>query len=284
MKKFKLFILPIITLVFLVSCSSDETLSDNTDPGDPAVEGNYFPSATGNYWKYDVSTTDNITNDNITSQDSLYVISQTITTLMLDVNNGLPANGPIIGLLSSGTLTKSNTTLSIDGVLEIPADISDLIDFDIALSNFVLYNTEASNNTQLAYNENTITQDFNGFPLTITYQLTSTALGFSDSLSLNGITYSNVVSSKIKLNLSVSTVINVAGINFPLTILAPQDLLVSTNYYTNGIGLVQADSSTNYQISATAITALETAGITLPIPASGSTTIDQVIGDYSVTE
>ena len=284
MKSLRYSILPIISLVFLVSCSDESVNNDDTGSGDPAIEGNYFPSTIGNYWKYDVSTTDNNTNDNVISQDSLYVIAETASTLMLDVNDGLPANGPIIGLLSSGTLTKSDTTLSLDGVLELPAEISDLINFDIVLNNFVLYDTEASNNTQLASNSNTITQDFNGFPLTITYQLTSTLLGFDESLSLNGTTYSNVVSSNIKLNLSVSTTIIVVGVEFPLAILVPQDILVSTNYYAEGIGLIQADSNTNYQISATAITALEAVGITLPIPASGSTTIDQVIADYFVAE
>lgn len=293
MKNIKSFILPIIITAFLFSCSNDDIVTNNdtftnndNDSGDPAAaaEGNYFPSSTANYWKYNVSTLDNTTNDNIASQDSLYVVTETPPTLMLDVNDGLPANGPIIGLLSSGTLTKSNITLSLDGILELPAQLSDLVDFDIALNNFVLYNTEANINTQLASNTNTLTQDFNGFPLTIAYQLTSTALGFSESLMLNGTTYSNVVTSKLSLNLSVSTTINIAGIDFPLAILEPNDVLVSTNYYVEGIGLVRANSGTSYQISAAAITALENFGVVLPIPPSGSTTIDQIIDVFSVME
>ncbi|MEJ6792669.1 MAG: hypothetical protein QNK89_08085 [Lacinutrix sp.] len=287
MNNLKHIILPVIAMLFIVSCSSNDDSNEgdtNNNNENTTIEGDYFPSSVNNYWKYDVTTTDNTTNETIVSQDSLYVVSESATSVMLDVNDGLSANGPIIGLLSSGTLTKSNTTLAVDGVLELPAEITDLIDFDIALNNFVLYNIEANNNSQLASNSNSITQDFNGFPLTINYQLTSTALGYNENLSLNGTSYSNVISSKLSLNLSVSTTITVAGISFPLSILDSQDILVSTNYYVDTIGLVQADSGTNYQISATAITALETAGITLPIPANGSTSVLQELTDYVLAE
>ncbi|MDG1715474.1 hypothetical protein [Lacinutrix sp.] len=287
MKNLKHIILPLIAMLFIVSCSednNDSNTNNNNNNGGNIIEGNYFPSTVNNYWKYDVTSTDNTTNQNIVSLDSLYVVAETVTTAMLDVNDGLAANGPIIGLLASGTLTKSDTTLAVDGALELPAEITDLIDFDIALNNFILYNIEANNNTQLASNSNSITQDFNGFPLTIAYQLKSTALGHSENLNLNGTSFSNVVSSKMTLNLSVSTTITVAGISFPLSILNAQDILVSTNYYVEDIGLVQADSNTNYQISATAITALEAAGVNLPIPASGSTSVLQALADYSLAE
>jgi len=284
MKNLRNFILPIITLVFLISCSNDDVVNFDNDTENIAVEGDYFPSQIGNYWKYDVSTTNNLTSNNTVSQDSLYLISESASTLMLDVNNGLPANGPIIGLLSSGTLTKSDTTLSIDGVLELPEELSEFVDFDINLDNFVLYNTEANNNTQLASNSNSITENFDGYPLTINYELTSTAVSFSETLSLNGNVYSNVIISKLALNLEVTTTINVSGIDLPLAILEPNDVLISTNYYVEGIGLVQADSNTSYQISDSAITALNAAGVTIPIPTSGSTTIDQVIDNYFVAE
>lgn len=272
-------------LVFLVSCSKETTTNDvDTNSGDPVVAGNYFPSTTENYWKYNVSTTDNNTSENTISQDSLYVIIETEPTFILDANESLPANGPVIGLLSSGTLTKSDTSLSLDGVLQLPSELTDFVDFEIALDNFVLYNTEADINTQLASNTNTVTQDYSGYPLTITYQLTSTALGFSESLALNGITYSNVITSKLSLNLGVSTTVALGGLNIPLAILEPNDVLISTNYYAEGIGLVQANSETSYQISAAAIDAFEAAGVTLPIPPSGSTTVDQIIEDYFVME
>lgn len=287
MKFINHFILLLVTLIFIVSCSNETVNGSNSDP-DPGetFEGNYFPSTVVSYWKYDVASTDNSTNETIATQDSLYVVTETATAFMLDVNNGLPANGPIIGLLSSGTLTKTTTTLSLDGALELPAEITDLIDFEIALNNFVIYNAEASNTTQLASNANTITQDFNGFPLTIAYQLTSTALGFQENLSLNGVTYSNVVSSEIALNLSVSTTVEVIP-GFPpitLSILDGQDILVSTNYFADGIGLVQADSNTSYQISATAITTLESLGIALPIPSSGSTAVLQNIAEFNIAD
>ncbi|WP_055446050.1 hypothetical protein [Lacinutrix mariniflava] len=272
----------ILTIALANSCSSDNNINDTLNPGEIETNDNYFPSTPNDYWNYNVTNIDNTTNETIITQDSLYVVSNSQSTFMLDANNGIPANGPIIGLLSSGTLTNSNTTLVLDGALELPAEITDLIDFDIALNNFVLYNTEASINTVLASNTNTITQDFNGYPLTITYQLTSTALDFNENLSLNGVSYSDVVSSKLALNLSIATEINVFGFPIPLAILDPQDILVSTNYYAVGIGLVQANSNTSYQISPTAINTLAEAEITLPIPSSGSAIVNQEIADYYV--
>ena len=272
----------ILTIALATSCSSDDNINDTSNPGEFETNGNYFPSTPNDYWNYNVTNIDNTTNETIITQDSLYVVSNSQSTFMLDANNGIPANGPIIGLLSSGTLTNSNTTLVLDGALELPAEITDLIDFDIALNNFVLYNTEASINTVLASNTNTITQDFNGYPLTITYQLTSTALDFNENLSLNGVSYSDVVSSKLALNLSIATEINVFGFPIPLAILDPQDILVSTNYYAVGIGLVQANSNTSYQINPTAINTLAEAEITLPIPSSGSAIVNQEIADYYV--
>jgi hypothetical protein len=282
MKFSKHSILSIIALLFIFSCSEEEDSTDTTSNNNTETQGDYFPSAVGNNWKYDVTNTNNTTSDSFVNQDDLYVVTETATTLTLDVNDGLPANGPIIGLLSSGTLTKTPTTLSVNGTLDLPAQIADLIDIEITLSNFVLFNSDANNNAQLASNTNTIVQDFNGYPLTITYQLISTALAFDENLSLNGTTYAKVLSSKMVLNLSLSTTVTVAGIPLPLVILEPQDVLVSTNYYADGIGLVQANSNNDYQISATTIAALEGLGVTLPIPASASNTVLQQLIAYNL--
>ncbi|MGB0982213.1 MAG: hypothetical protein ACPGUH_08960 [Winogradskyella sp.] len=282
MKNIKHLLLPFVALCIITSCSNDDTPTND----DVANEGNFFPSTVNDFWKYDVSNTNNATNETTMSQDSLYVVSETDTNFTLGVNNGLPANGAVLALMTSGDLTRTNTTLTLDGSLDLPSEITELIDFDINLVDFLLYNTEAANATELASYGNTITQNFNGIPLTITYQLTSTSLGFTENLTLNNVAYTDVVSSKLTLAISITASVEVVpGFPIDIAILESQDILDSTNYFAKNIGLVHADSAAAYQINPLAVTAIETAlGTDFPIPASGSSTITQVLVAYDIAE
>ena len=61
--------------------------------------------------------------------------------------------------------------------------------------------------------------------------------------------YSNVKSTKIKLNLTITTIITVLGSPQTFTALAPQDVLVSTQYLSDGIGVVYTNTVTSYTVS-----------------------------------
>ncbi|WP_044397653.1 hypothetical protein [Lacinutrix sp. Hel_I_90] len=283
MKGYKKIIILSFLAIFALSCS-DEGVQNPHNTNETAADGNYFPSTENDFWNYSVSNTDNTTSENITSNDSLYVVSETANTFMLDVNEGMPANGTMTSFLSSGSLTRTNTALLFNGTLELPEEIASLFNFDITLNDFILFDASAGTNTELSANTNTISQDFNGLPVTITYILSTKALGNSENIMLNNTVYNRVTASQLTLNISVSTIVSFGGFPITITILDPQDILVSTNYFADTIGLVQATSQSNYQISDTAIAALEAAGQTLAIPASGSSTNIQNLTTFSVTE
>lgn len=283
MKGYKKIILLSFLAVFALSCS-DEGVQNPNNTNETATDGNYFPSTENDFWNYEVSNTDNTTSETITSNDSLYVVSETANTFMLDVNEGMPANGTMNGFLSSGSLTRTNTALILNGTLELPEEIASLFNFDITLNDFILFDASAVTNTELSANTNTISQDFNGLPITITYVLSTKALGNSENITLNDTLYNKVTASQLTLNISVSTIVSFGGFPITVAILDPQDILVSTNYFADTIGLVQATSQSNYQISDTAIAALEAAGQTLAIPTSGSSTNIQNLNTFFVTE
>ena len=72
---------------------------------------------------------------------------------------------------------------------------------------------------------------------------------FTTFTSPNGDAYDNVKSTKIKLNVSVTTEQTVGGFTFPITVLAPQDLIISTLYTAEGIGVVFNNKHTYYYIN-----------------------------------
>ena len=275
-----------IALFAMTSCSDDND-SDTSNSGDPdtTASGNYFPSTINDFWNYDVVNTDNVTDESVESTDNIYVASATGTTFNLEANNDTVANGTMNGLLTTTELSRTDTELTIDGTMELPAEISDLIEFEILLDNVKLYKLNASNGTQLSSSTNTAQQDFNGFPVTITYVITTKALGASDSMSLNGETYNDVITSSLKVNLKVSTVVTILGSPTPINILDPQDVLSITNYFAKDIGLVRSEADSDFNVSDIAITALELADVDLDgIPTSGSSTNIQELTDFSVAE
>jgi len=142
-----------ITLV--TSCANEPVDSGIINNGDLELN-DYFPTTLNSYWKYDVANTDNDINDLAISNDSLYIDSQNANTFSLGVNNALPPNGLLSAFLSSGNLTRTNETLILNGVFELPQEISSAIDFDIALNNYVFYDVSAPIGTELSTNGDTI--------------------------------------------------------------------------------------------------------------------------------
>ncbi len=263
-----------IALFLLCSCSDDDTTINET-PNNPIISGNYFPTSLDRYWNYDVEMNSSETTEPILSTDELTVETINNNSFMLSTNNNLPANGTMNGILVSGTLTNLESTLSLNGTLDLPAELSELIDFDITLNNAILYDTTAESNTLLFTLSDEITQDIEGFPVTINYEVKSKSLNFYNTITLNNEAYTNVIESEISLNLGASTTIAVGGIPINVNILVPQDLLVITSYYAKNIGLVHAESQFNYEINPIILEQID-----LDIPASASATNIQVLTSY----
>ena len=87
--------------------------------------------------------------------------------------------------------------------------------------------------------------------------------------------YSNVKSTKIKLNLTITTIITVLGIPQTLTALAPQDVLVSKQYVTDGIGVVYTNTVTSYILNNFVANELQ-------IPESNTQTQEEFLDNYDI--
>ncbi|MDP3353995.1 MAG: hypothetical protein Q8S44_09665 [Flavobacteriaceae bacterium] len=271
MKKFKIILALVASFYLTTSCSNDDNNS---------VTGDHFPSTVSNYWIYGVKSINNTTKTTVTSQDYLTVLSGNQINFNLGVNSGNLANGLMNSLLTIGSLNKTASALSIDGGLKIP-----IIGFDaltIPLSKAVLYDINAANNANLSTFSGTYTQDIQGFPLTFKYNLTFKKIQNLSSIKVNNITYSNVTATSIKLNMEISTTIKIQNINTTFPILKSKDILVTTSYYGDKVGLLSATSTIDFNLDATTLALLKQLNVTLTIPDSKSTTNIQELSSYVV--
>lgn len=261
----------------LFSCSSDNNQTANpNDTGNSGPNTTYMPVTTGNFWTYKVVA------NSVTQRDSLYVGNDTVIntktykkfkTLNQPIgfysnslhNNGLRIDGP--SLLLSGTLG-----LNVANALPVP--------INIALNDFVVFKENAVINDQLSSVSGVIDQTFQGYPVKLEYTMKTTAMETLPSYTTtDSHTYTDVKKVKTTLNLKVSTSVNIPGIPvaIPVTIMNPQDVVVSYQYYSKNIGMVYDNTTFSYQLQN-----LSQYGITLPIPQSGSQVQDEFLDTYHI--
>ena len=275
MKKLKFTSIIVLTIILLFSCSKDNNETDS-------ITGDYFPSTVNNYWNYNVvqKTTNPSSTTNL--QDFLTVNSVSNPSFELKVNSGNSANGVMNTILTSGTPSKTASTLTLTGDLKVPID--GINDIHLNFNNAVLYDLNADKDAVLSTFKGTFTQDFQGFPLTIKYELSFNKLQNQNSLKVNNKTYTNITGASISLNLSVSTTIKVQGNNITLPIIDPQDVLVVKSYYGENVGLLQSESNLKVEFNAATLLTLKTLGVNVEIPASQTTTNTQNLTTFFVAE
>ena len=275
------FLKPTTLLLFcllLWNCSEDDTSSEDTP--NETFTGNFFPLTTNNEWRYEVNNTDNDTNTTETNEDVLTVESESSNGFTLTANNGTVAYGTMSNILTTGELTRTETTLATNGSLSLPIDG---LDFSIDFNNALLYDTQASLNTELSSQTDSFTQDLQGFPITITYELTSTQLENLNNLSVLNTNYDTVTSANITLRLSVSTTVTVGGFTQTLSLIDMQDVMSVDAFYAKNVGLISADAQIGYTLNANTLTLLELAGIELTnLPTSMSVTNTQKLTTYAL--
>lgn len=242
---------PLLFLAFsilLFNCSDDDSNASDSGEEQTQFVGDFLPLTLNNQWNYDVENTDNDTNEVTLSEDVLVIESETATGFSLTVNQGTIANGVMSGILTSGDLSLTETTLVSNGTIGLPIDI---IDLNIELNNALLYNTEASVNTELYSLSDTFTQDLQGFPISINYTLTTTQLENIESMVVNDMTYNLVTSANISLELSISTEILIPIVNITQTfsILDQQSVLSVDSFYAKNIGLIKAEADSGFTLS-----------------------------------
>lgn len=261
MKKYSLLLL--IALVVMTSCSSSDDDGNNSG----AV---FMPLNADSFWVYDVSV-----DLQPFGRDSLYVNG--VTTLngktYQKLNTKNTPNGFYTSALNNNNVRKDGDKLLLSGTTGLA--LSDVLPVDIAVSDFVIFKENSSNNAELDAVEGTIEQDLQGFPIKIEYKLTSQ---FKESLATFTVpgkeTYNNVKVIRITANLKVNTTYLVPVLNSPITIaiLNPQDVIVSTHYYAEGVGMIYAKTDVNFQVND-----FSQFDIELPIPQQGSATIEEFL-------
>ena len=225
-----------------ISCSNDEE-SGNSNFNIPLVDGNY--------WTYDVNSAGTLSRDSLYIAGDVEINSKTYKKFQTkdDVATGFYSSS-----LRNNGVRKSGSKLLMTGNLSLAPSQDLPINLDLSLTDFVIFNSNASNGQSLnnSPETGTIEETYQGNPITINYSLQSyggeTLTTFT---SPNGDIYDNVKATKIKLNVTVTTVQTIGTITIPITILAPQDLIISTIYTAKNIGVVYVNTDTNYSINST---------------------------------
>lgn len=252
-----------LLIIGLTSCSSSDDALNNS-------ENSFMPLNSTASWVYDV----NLDAQNV-GRDSLFISGE--TTLSGNSYKTLKTSSTPTGfytnILNNNNIRKQGDKLLLTGTSGFA--LSEFFPVNISLSDFVLFKENASNNAQLDSKSGIIEQDLQGFPIKIDYNLKSF---FKESLATFTVpgkeTYTNVKVIKIVANLKVATIYLLPVLNTPISIaiLDPQDVIVSTQYYAEGVGMIYSKTEVNYQLND-----FSQAGIELPIPQAGSSMIEEFL-------
>lgn len=280
MKNLRILSFALMATLFFAACSSDD---DSGDTNNEPETGNFYPLTVDDYWNYDVEIVDNIeAMNNESLSDFLFVESQIGSTYNLGVNTNDIGNGTMSGILANGLLTRTDSTLEIDGSLQLP--LEEFGDFSIDFIDIILYDLNASNNDEMSSTSGNFTEDFQGTPITVTYNLTTTDKGNNNSLTVNGTSYSNITKSNLKVELSIVATIEVNGSPANFTILDEQDVVSIDNYFAENVGLIKSESDITYELNATTLSLLQAINITINVPTTLDVENDQELNGYQVAE
>ncbi|MFP9113317.1 hypothetical protein ACLI1A_05210 [Flavobacterium sp. RHBU_3] len=252
--------------VMAFSCGSDDDAGNGGNNTDV-----YLPLDNGNYWVYDTTTESTDGSADSSGRDSLYVANDTVigTNTYKKFKTLAAATGFYSGSLSGNGVRLSDGKLLVTGSTSVA--VSADIPFSIAITDFAFFDANATSGQQIGSTSGSFQQTIEGLPLTFTYTLKTTAGDDAESLTVNGSNYTNIktVLTTLTLKITLDT--------FSLTMLPQQDVVVSTQYFAQGVGVVKTSTDITYNLAD-----FSSLGITLPIPQSGSAHQDEVLDTYSV--
>lgn len=236
--------------IFASSCSDDD--------GPSTSSTTYQPTGASSYWNYKVETAG--TSDN----DSLYVVEP--TTINGNTYHKMRADAPVgfySTTLSNNAIRVAEGKLYVTGTTNL--DLGGIIPLDLALNDFIILDANAPSDQQLSSIAGILEQDLQGFPLKITYELRSVGgMTLPNYTTPSGIQYSNVKSVKLRLNLKITTIYDFNGFPITITLMNPQDVVVSERFYAPNIGMVYSSTRFAYELQD-----FSDFNIELPIPQSG---------------
>ena len=272
-------------IFIFISCSSDDNGSDNGSNTPILTASDFNPNSQDNYWIYNVdSSSADLPEMDFSSIDSLYVASTSATSYTLDANDGMGADGSMNSILTSGSLSSTNTILKYNGTLDLP------LDFDLEqtpeITDLVLLDLEAANGAILssvsgAFSD-TIDIQGSAIPLNISYELSTIKENLYDTKLVNGTTYTNVYEGTLSFNLSVTGTITIFGFSQALNIIEPQNVLSVRYYYGANVGLLRAESSQGFELATEIIALISQTGGGLDFPASATVTGLEALSNYII--
>lgn len=248
----------VILSLSLISCAVEgleSSIDDNSNnpnnpnnPNNTATFTDALPLNNGNYWTYDVV---GLTN----TRDSLYIFGDEtvgVHTYKKFKNRNNIATGFYCSSLNNNNVRKEAGKLLLTGNLSILQGITLPTGVDLSVTDFIIFKENATNGEILSEKTGTFQQTISNLPITIEYRLRSIGgESFASYTSSNNDVYPNVKSTKIVLNLKITSTQTIAGFPITVNILPQQDVVVSTQYLSKNIGVVYTKTNTNFSLNAT---------------------------------
>ena len=272
-----------LVLFIFFNCSSEDNESETTDP--VLTASDFSPNSEGSYWVYNVdSTSSDLPEMDFSSIDSLYIVSTSNAAYTLEANNGIGADGSMNSILTSGSLSTTDTTLIYSGALDLPIDI--VIDQALEISDLILIDLEADNGSVLSTIEGAFTEtiDIQGsmIPINVNFELFSAKEVLYDSKIVNGVSYTNVYEGTLNFNLSVTGTITIFGFGQNINIIESQNILSIRYYYGANLGLLRAESEQGFELAPEVIALIDQTSGGNEFPSSATVTGVEALINYVI--
>ena len=270
-------------LFIFFNCSSEDNESETTYP--VLTASDFSPNSEGSYWMYNVdSASADLPEMDFSSIDSLYIVSTSNAAYILEANNGIGADGSMNSILTSGSLSTTDTTLTYSGALDLPIDI--VVDQALEISDLILIDLEADNGSVLSAIEGAFTEtiDIQGsmIPINVNFELFSAKEDLYDSKIVNGVSYTNVYEGTLNFNLSVTGTITIFGFGQNINIIESQNILSIRYYYGANIGLLRAESEQGFELAPEVIALIDQTGGGNEFPSSATVTGVEALINYEI--
>ena len=267
--KYWLPILLLVSTLAFTSCSSDDDTNDGENETSPTL---FFPLLENSSWTYE-NMSDQVPG---TLRDSLYWFGsqQLDNETYSDLDALQPANGFMTQIFAQNLLRTTDTQLLINGDLST-AVFEGLPEISIPLDDTILYDLSQDPGVVLDELSGMIEQDFNGIPLVVNYNLLSIQGEQLEEFIAGGVGYENVLSSQVVANIEVNAQVEFGGITLDIPVLSSQDVIITTNYYAENIGLIFSEFQFQYQLED-----LGNLGVDVPFPNEINTTSTQTLDIY----
>ena len=272
-----------LVLFIFFNCSSEDNESETTDP--VLTASDFSPNSEGSYWVYNVdSTSADLPEMDFSSIDSLYIVSTSNAAYILEANNGIGADGSMNSILTSGSLSTTDTTLIYSGALDLPIDI--VVDQALEISDLILIDLEADNGSVLSTIEGAFTEtiDIQGsmIPINVNFELFSAKEDLYDSKIVNGVSYTNVYEGTLNFNLSVTGTITIFGFGQNINIIESQNILSIRYYYGANLGLLRAESEQGFELAPEVIALIDQTSGGNEFPSSATVTGVEALINYVI--